>query len=285
MKKALFLYSDLTGVSFKKRRIPKAIARLGKIFDLTVCKTSTLEELEEKVLLVCSSFDVLIAVGGDGTFHRVINVVAKAARKPILGFINAGTMGDVASNFGSSHSFWKGVKIIENGYTSPMDLCSVNDIYFAYMGAVGAYSDVAYKAKRGSKKRLGKFVYYFLSLGEVFQRRRLDLTLTYGEEQTHFDGPFLLLMNGRRVGGFYVNRKGEASDGKFEVYMTPKGMFNGLLHYLLPKKKWRLSVSELRIESKEELPWCFDGEKYVFSTLNIKSCHSKISVFCREKRK
>ena len=285
MKKALFLYSDLTGVSFKKRRIPKAIARLGKTFDLTSCKTSTLEELEEKVLLACSSFDVLIVVGGDGTFHRVINVVAKSERQPILGFLNAGTMGDVASNFGSSHSFWKGVRIIENGYTSPLDLCSANDVYFAYMAAVGAYSDISYKAKRSSKKILGKFVYYFLSLGEAFKRYRVKLTLKYDGGQAQYNGPFLLLMNGRRVGGFYVNGKGKADDGKFEVYCTPKGLFNGLLRYLFSKRKWSFSTSDLRIESERELPWCLDGEKYAFSTLNIKSCHSKINVFCREKRR
>ncbi len=283
MKKALFLYSDLTGVSFKKKRIPKAIARLGKIFDLTPCKTSSLEELEEKASLACSSFDALIVVGGDGTFHRVINVVARSKRQPILGFLNAGTMGDVASNFGGSHSFWKGVKIIENGYTSHLDLCSANDIYFAYMAAVGAYSDISYKAKRRSKKVLGKLVYYFLSLGEAFKRYRVSLTLKHDESQIQYNGPFLLLMNGQRVGGFYVNRKGRADDGKFEVYKTPNGLFNGLLRYLLPKAKWKISVTGIQIESEGELPWCFDGEKYVFSKVNIKSCHSKIMVFCREK--
>ena len=285
MKKALFLYSDLTGVSFKKKRIPKAIERLKKSFELTSCKTSSLEELEEKVSLACASFDVLIVVGGDGTFHRVINVVAKAERQPILGFLNAGTMGDVASNFGGSHSFWKGVKIIENGYTSPLDLCSANDVYFAYMAAVGAYSDISYKAKRKSKKVLGKFVYYFLALGEIFRRYKVKVTLIHENKSIQYEGPFLLLMNGRRVGGFYVNSKGKADDGRFEVYETPKGLFNGLLRYLFPKKKWRFSTSELQIESEQELPWCLDGEKYAFSKLNIKTWHAKIMVFCREKRK
>ncbi len=103
-------------------------------------------------------------------------------------------------------------------------------------------------------------------------------------KQTQYTGPFLLLMNGRRVGGFYVNRKGKADDGKLEVYCTPKGLFNGLLRYLFSKKKWSFSAADLRIESEKELSWCLDGEKYVFSALDIKSCHSKISVFCREKQ-
>ncbi len=285
MKKALFLYSNLTGVSFKKKRISKAIVRLSKTFDITACKTSSLQELEEKVSLACSFFDALIVVGGDGAFHRVINVVAKSSRQPIIGFINAGTMGDVASNFGSSHSFWRGVKIIEKGYTSPLDLCLANDVYFAYMAAVGAYSDVSYKARRGSKKILGKFVYYVLSLGEAFHKHRVKLALKAGGKQIQYDGPFLLLMNGRRVGGFFVNGKGRANDGKFEVFCTPKGPFNGLLHYLFSKRKWCFAASSLYIESEKELPWCLDGEKYKFSTLNIKSCHSKINVFCREKLK
>lgn len=284
MKKALFLYSDLTGVSFKKKRIPKAIARLSKTFDLTARKTSSLRELEEQVSLACSFFDALIVVGGDGTFHRVINVVAKAPRQPILGFINAGSMGDAASNFGCSHSFWRGVKIIEGGRVSPLDLCSANDVYFAYMAAVGAYSDVSYKARRRSKKILGKFAYYLLALGEALRRYRVKLTLKADERQIQYDGPFLLLMNGRRVGGFFVNGRGRPDDGRFEVFCTQNGLFNGLLRYLFPKRKWRFGTSSLSIESEKELPWCLDGEEYVFSKLHIKCCDSRIRVFSRGKR-
>ena len=282
MKKALFLYSDHTGLSRKQKRIQKAIVRLSKVFELTPCKTSTLDEMKEKVALACASFDVLIVVGGDGSFHQAINVVAKAERQPILGFINAGTMGDVASNFGTSHSFWKGVKTIENGYTSQMDLCSANDIYFAYMAAVGAYSDISYRASRSSKRVIGKLSYYALAIKEAFRRQNVKLNLVLNEGHIQYDGPFLLLLNGGRVGGFYVNRKGRMNDGKLEAFLTPKGLFNGLLRYLTPKKRWKQSLPSLRIESENELPWCLDGEKYVFTTLNINCCQSKIRVFCRK---
>ena len=281
MKKALFLYSELTGVGFKKKRIPKAIERLSKVFELTSCKTSSLEELKEKAALACSSFDVLIVAGGDGAFHQVINVVAKADKRPVLGFLNAGTMGDVAANFGSSHSFSKGLRIIENGCTSLIDLCKANDVYFAYMAAVGAYSDIAYIAKRKKKRTFGKLAYYALAVKEAFKRQRVCLTLKANGESFSYEGPFLMLLNGRRVGGFYVNRKGKCDDGFFEVYQTPKGIFNGLLRFLLPKKKWVKSLSELHVEPTGELPWCLDGEKYVFGSVDIKICESKIMVFSK----
>ena len=279
MKKALFLYSELTGVGFKKKRISKAIERLGEVFVLTARKTSTLEELKEQAKEACSDFEVLIVAGGDGTFHQVINVVAKENRQPILGFLNAGTMGDVAANFGSSHSFWKGLRIIEKGCTSPLDLCLANDIYFAYMAAVGAYSDIAYLAQRRKKKAFGKLAYYALAIREAFKKRRVKLTLEAEGERLTYDGPFLLLMNGKRVGGFYVNRGGDPNDGLFDVYMTPKGLFNGLLRYLSPKKSWSFAASSIKIEPEGELAWCLDGEKYVFGTLNIKICQSKLIVF------
>ncbi len=279
MKKALFLYSDLTGVGFKKNRVPKAIKRLGKIFDLTSCKTSSLDELREKASLACSSFDVLIIAGGDGSFHQVINVVAKAERQPILGFLNAGTMGDVAANFGSSHSFSKGLRVIEKGKTSRLDLCCANGIYFAYMAAVGAYSDIAYIAERKKKKAFGKMAYYALAVKESLKKQSVCLRLEEDGETIGYDGPFLMLLNGARVGGFYVNRKGDVHDGLFEVYETPYGAFNGLLRYLSPKKKWAKSVSKLRIEPENELIWCLDGEKYVFGVVDIEICPAKLLVF------
>ena len=283
MKKALFLYSGYTGAGNQRKRIRKASLRLSRVFDLTVVETSNLEELKEASLKACSSFDVLIVAGGDGTFHRVINVVAREDKRPILGFLNAGTMGDVSANFSLPHSFRKGVKAIEKGRVQEFDLCQANDVYFAYMAACGAYSDVSYTAERKKKRRFGKLAYYSLSLKEAFHRRKVSLRIQTKEGEIHYEGPFFLAMNGSRVGGFYVNRKGKPNDGVFEAMLTPKGPFNGLLHYLGPKGRWTIETEGMALSSDEEIPWCLDGEKYLFTHLDLRICPSKIKVFCWEK--
>jgi diacylglycerol kinase (ATP) len=285
MKKALFLYSGLTGAHGKLKLIEKAIARLSTSFDLVSYKTSSVEELKEKAQSSCSYFDVLLVAGGDGTFHQAINAIASESKKPILGFINAGTMGDVSASFGLSHSFWDGVKTIEEGHFESFDVCKANDVFFIYMAATGAYANVAYKTSRKKKKSFGKLAYYSLSAKEAMAKKEIALDIAINGERVSYNGPFFMALNGPRVGGFYVNKIGQQDDGRFEAYLTPSGSFNGLTSYLTSKRPWCFSSSSAEVFSPSEREWCLDGEPYIFKNVKLTCLQKEIMVFCREKAK
>ena len=285
MKKALFLYSGLTGAHGKSRLIEKAIARLSNSFDLVSLKTSGVEELKAEARSSCSSCDVLLVAGGDGTFHQVINAIASESKKPVLGFINAGTMGDVSASFGLSHSFWDGVKTIEEGHFESFDICKANDACFVYMAATGAYADVAYKASRKEKRSFGKFAYYSYSAKEAMAKKEITLEIAINGERISYNGPFFMALNGPRVGGFYVNKIGQPDDGRFEAYLTPSAPFNGLASYLASKRPWCFSSSSAEVFSPSEREWCLDGEPYIFKDVRLTCLQKEIMVFCREKAK
>lgn len=281
MKKALFVYSGCTGSWRQKRRIDKAIKRLGRHFEMHVKKTLSEEDLCQSVRQSVGKYDVLIAAGGDGTFHRVANELAEKEGAPILGYLNAGTMGDVGRNFGVGRNLRRGLKIIEAGEFCRCDLFKINSEYCVYMAASGAYADVAYSAQRKKKKALGKWIYYIMSAQEALKPTLIDYTLTIGEEETSYSSPFILIMNGRFVGGLPVNEGGSIEDGRFEVYPTPKGPFNGLLWYSKGRKDWKISTDEVCFRPTRELDWCLDGEKFTFKDAEIKVVPACLKVFCR----
>lgn len=285
MKKALFVYSGCTGSWRQKQRIQKAIKRLAHVFEMEVKKTTSEEDLQLTARDSIGRYDVLIVAGGDGSFHRVANELAEKQGAPILGYINAGTMGDVGRNFGIGRNLRQSLKIIEQGDFLSCDLIKINSEYCVYMAASGAYADVAYSAKRKKKKAFGRFIYYFMSAERALKPTEIQYTLTINGQETAYSSPFILIMNGRFVGGFPVNGKGSVEDGLFEVYPTPKGHFNGLLWYSKARKGWEKMTDRVYFRSDEALEWCLDGEKMTIKEAEIKICPAGLKVFCKRKAK
>lgn len=285
MRKALFVYSGCTGSWRQKRRISKAIKRLSRCFEMDVKQTVSEADLCHTASSSIGRYDVLIVAGGDGTFHRVANAFAEKEDAPILGYINAGTMGDVGKNFGIGRNLSRALKIIEEGEVCHCDLIKINSEYCVYMAASGAYADVAYAAQRKKKKALGKLIYYIMSAQEALKPVEVNYTLTVNQKETSYSSPFILIMNGRFVGGFPVNGKGNVEDGRFEVYPTPKGHFNGLLWYSKGRKGWEISADKVYFRAEKELEWCLDGEKATFKDAEIKVIPACLKVFCRPEKK
>ncbi|MFH1133966.1 MAG: diacylglycerol kinase family protein [Nanoarchaeota archaeon] len=80
-------------------------------------------------------FDTVVAVGGDGTLHHVVNGIAK---KPInLGILPLGSSNGIANSFGISMDLLKAAAVIKAGKAAPVDLGTVNKHYFIGFTSIG----------------------------------------------------------------------------------------------------------------------------------------------------
>ena len=285
-KKALFLYSEATGQGQVNRHLDYVISSLKESFPiLDVKKTSSMEEGMELARASCGVYDALIFSGGDGTFNHIINALAGQKDIPTLGYLNGGTIGDVGVNFGISKNLKKSLKIIKNGYTSGFDLGKIGDSYFIYVAAVGAFADIPYVTHRSSKKFMGRIAYYFRAARDAFLYKAIPVHVEANGQIYDQKVPFVLCLNGRNVGGFHVNsRSSSIHDGKFELYLTKPGLFNGLLHYLLFKTRTtKIVASSFDIQIDYPMPWDIDGEKAMTGSVHIDVGESNMRVFCAEK--
>jgi diacylglycerol kinase (ATP) len=261
--KALLLYSHTSGHKDFSSQIAYVKKHLEPLFDaLTIVCTLSKEEagrLEEEA---CDGgYDVLIIVGGDGTFNNAVNHLMAHAVRPILGYLNFGTIGDVGRNFGITSSFKKAVELIERGHIESFDVGDINGRYFAYTCAIGRYSDIAYITTRQKKRSAGRSAYYAEATKQAFQPKIVNYRVEANGISYAGSTPFLMVLNGRYMGGFSVNSHGKIDDGKMELFLTAPGAFNGLGHYLLHSKVQIISASSFVIEHSEDTPWCLDGEK------------------------
>ncbi len=285
-KRALFLYSDATGMGQVNKRLDFVIASLKKSFpNLDVKKTSSMEEGMELAKQSCGVYDALIFSGGDGTFNHMINALAPCKNVPTLGYLNGGTIGDIGVNFGINKNLKKALRIIEEGYTTGFDLGKIGDTYFAYVAAIGAFADIPYITKRVYKKRLGRIAYYFKAVESAFKPKAIPIHIEADGKSYDLKVPFILCLNGKNVGGFPVNeRTSRIHDGKFELYLTKPGIFNGLLHYLFFKARTvKIVASSFDIQLDYPLPWDLDGEAAMEGSIHIDTVDSNMRIFCAKK--
>lgn len=284
--KALFLYSDATGTGYVNAHLPEVIARLKAAFSsLEVVKTESQEQGCRLAKQACGTYQYLIVAGGDGTMHHVVNAIAEEENPPILGYINAGTICDIGANFGVHGSYKRALKIIEQGHTVEFDLGKANDIYFTYVAAVGTYADIPYVTPRKYKKRLGRLAYYFAAVKEAFVPKKVPVHVECDGQVYDLKVPFLLLLSGKYVGGFYVNKSSSSiRDGKMELFLTKPGLLNGLVHYLFFKSRTvKISGSHFHIQTSHPFPWCLDGEPGPIGDVEISVIPRKMRIFCAER--
>lgn len=283
-QKALFLYHEDSGKRKREAQLSFIKDRLSSIFELDCISPKDKEEARDAAKKACGVYYALIVMGGDGTFQNIVSALANEEDAPILGYINGGTMGDVGRSFGITRSTKKAISIIEKGCITPFDIMKIGDSYCCYMAAVGAFSDIAYITQREKKARFGKMAYYLKATQEAFEKKTIEGTITTSKGSFDFKTPFLLLLSGKKVGGFLVNPKGDFSDGKIEVFLSDPGLFNGLPHYLFKDSKLNRFVTDsLKVSLKEELPWCLDGEVGPNGSLEIQVLPRHLRIFCDEK--
>ena len=263
--KVLYLYSDKTGVAKSDRKVNRLNNKLKEIYsDITIKKTESLDDFKNSILNSVGVYDAVIVAGGDGTLKYAVGVLMGITKekRPVLGYIPTGTVNDAGKAVGIKGSIRQSLKVLKAGNIDIVDVCKVNNEYFNFVCAAGAFSDISYVVKRGSKKILGRLAYYFYALSQVFKRRVVEYEIETKDGKFTGKTPFILVMNSRNVGGFPVNFDFSVKDGLVEVYITKPGIFNGLLHYAFFKvRTTKLRVDYIKITLKNDEYWCFDGER------------------------
>ena len=284
--RALFLYSNATGTGGVFRNIEKIKARLEKAFSAFDAKqTSSMEEGIELAKKACGVYQYLIVAGGDGTMNHIVSAIAEMENAPILGYINAGTICDIGADFGIHGSYKRALRIIEEGKVKSFDVGRLNQTYyFGYVAAIGQFADIPYITPRAYKKRLGRIAYYGIAVKEAFAVKKIPVHVECDGVNYDLKVPFVLLLSGKKVGGFYVNHHSSRNDdGQMELYLTKPGLFNGLVHYLFFKTRTvKLKGSHFRITLDYPYPWCLDGEQGPCGNVEIEVLPSRLRMFCAE---
>ena len=177
--------------------------------------------------LACSQGQPIIAVGGDGTVHEVVNGILESPERVALGIVPAGSGNDFA---------WNTLRLprdpeaaLERAFTGTptrVDAGMVNGHYFVNSFGTGIDADIAVAAEKMKRFPFmqGSVLYYTASLRQLLFGYRRCPWLTYsvdgadpGDRQfKHF--VLIAVTNGPTYGaGFRINPEADHQDHQFDI--------------------------------------------------------------------
>lgn len=233
--------------------------------------TNKKAEADEIIKHYHTRFDLIIAIGGDGTLNRVITGLISINRHIPIGYIPTGTTNDFAKTHRLLVSQKKALDIIINSTEQKIDIGQFNQMYFSYVAAFGAYTSVAVKTNQKLKNLLGYYAYILTSFFHLNTLKRYSIQLTIDGTTTHEDVIFFAVSNALSIGGLLHFSYDQVSldDGYLDMCFIrfPK---NGAEAFsiirALKKEQYDhpkivlKQVTSLKVESKTPLSWSIDGE-------------------------
>lgn len=234
-------------------------------------KDATRDLLAEKD----SQFDRVICCGGDGTFNEILSATMHWDKRPILGYIPAGTTNDFAAGLKLPSDIREAAVNIVRGTPHTVDAGLFNTSYFSYVASFGAFTETSYSTPQNFKNALGRLAYILEGIKEIPAFTSYTVCVE-ADGQIYKDSYiFGAVSNARSVGGILKISDSlvDLNDGVFEVMMIkmPKTLMDlsaivTSLTSLNPLKYdpsmfLFLQTKELKITFEQEMVWSLDGER------------------------
>ena len=234
-------------------------------------KDATRDLLAEKD----SQFDRVICCGGDGTFNEILSATMHWDKRPILGYIPAGTTNDFAAGLKLPSDIREAAVNIVRGTPHTVDAGLFNTSYFSYVASFGAFTETSYSTPQNFNNALGHLAYILEGIKEIPAFTSYTVCVE-ADGQIYKDSYiFGAVSNARSVGGILKISDSlvDLNDGVFEVMMIkmPKTLMDlsaivTSLTSLNPLKYdpsmfLFLQTKELKITFEQEMVWSLDGER------------------------
>ncbi|MER2191950.1 MAG: diacylglycerol kinase [Solibacillus sp.] len=221
MKRARIIYNPTSGREIFKKHLPEVLAKLEIAGYETSCHATTGEgdATNAAKIAVERGFDIVIAVGGDGTLNEVVAGVSQFEQRPKIGLIPMGTTNDFARAVHIPRKIDEAVDIIIKGDTIPVDVGLVNgERYFINIAAGGRITELTYEVPSKMKTMLGQMAYYLKGIEMMPSVKAAHMKLEIDDEI--FDGNAMMFLCAltNSVGGFEkLAPDSSLNDGKFTV--------------------------------------------------------------------
>ena len=225
MKKLLYIYNPAAGRKAAKVSLSDVLeifTRQG--YEITVHPTQKQGDATAAVIRQGAQHDRVVCCGGDGTLNETVQglLALPAERRPVLGYIPAGTTNDFSHTLELPKTVAEQAEVAGEGLPRPIDVGDAQGHLFTYVAAFGLFTDVSYSTPQVNKNLLGHFAYVLEGMGKLANIPSYHMKVTAAEGH-EVEGDFIYGMVGNTVSvGGLVNLPRDVvrlDDGLFEVIL------------------------------------------------------------------
>lgn len=272
MKKVLIVLNPCAGTKHANKVFVEIIQIFCEAGYIPVVMTTSAKG--DGTTIACkhgSEYDLVVCIGGDGTFNEVASGLIKSGADVPIGYIPAGSTNDFASSLRLSKDILTAARDIVEGEERLIDAGEFNGRFFSYVASFGAFTRASYEAPQSIKNALGHLAYILQGIKDIPSIRPEKLRLKMEHGVYGGDYIFGAICNSTSVGGILTLSDDlvDMNDGKFEVLLikAPSNLIelNQILialttqNYHSPMISF-FSSSRLEITAEAEMPWTLDGE-------------------------
>ena len=223
----------------------------------------------------CRDYDVIVAVGGDGTINEIIPAMIETSRP--LGIIPLGSGNDFVKSLNIPCNPARAVELILKERTKVIDVGKINDRYFVNAVGIGFDAAVNRESYKINHHKHGLLLYLYALVRTLGRYEPVPLILQVNSET--MDEKFFLVTagNGTTVGGgFRLTPDARTDDGLLDITIIKPISIPALLYHL-PKvflgtisraERYARTVrtSRLLVKTRGPAPIHIDGEILITET-------------------
>jgi YegS/Rv2252/BmrU family lipid kinase len=233
----------------------------------------------EEIAARAFGYDVVVAAGGDGTVHEVLNglMAHPESSRPVLGLLPTGSGNDTRRTLGVSDDLSRAALDLVTGERRRFDVGNCNGTYFNNSFAAGLDAKVTAKAVeyKTTTHRSGLWLYLTALLHVLFHDLTgFDLRILFDGAEAPEEHETLIVavtIGPTYGGGFFITPDAVPDDGLFDVCMIdPLSLAEALarLPFVVAGRHTRMKPvhmsrhRSLVIECDVPLPAQIDGEVF-----------------------
>lgn len=272
MKKLLFFVNPAAGKEEIRHHLMDAISYFtANGYDVLCHPTQKALDIPEFIAQRGEEFDMIVSCGGDGTLNETVSGLMQIEKRPILGYIPAGTVNDFATSLHIPKTILEAIHNVVEGVPFEVDMGGFNAKYFTYVAAFGAFTKASYSPTHASKQALGRAAYILAGIRSMTDIRPIHVIARSGDTVIEDDVIYGMISNATSVGGFKALDDSivKMDDGLNELVLVraPKSLqdFNSIITSLAtrdfkPDYFHILQSEHVTLEFTEPIPWTLDGE-------------------------
>ncbi len=220
-RKICFIHNPVSGVR-KFNRFEELVQQnldLDK-FEYSIRDTkSPKDAMRLASVAVQENFEIVVAVGGDGTINEVIQGLGNSS--VILGIIPGGSGNGLARHLEIPLEPDKAIQQINKFRIKTIDIATINGYPFASIAGLGFDARVASKYRK--VRRRGLYGYARVIAQEFFSYREREYTLTFNGQQITRKAVLLSIANSNQFGyNTIIAPTSRADDGLLDVVVMKK---------------------------------------------------------------
>ena len=290
MKRYVLVYNPVSGHATFRRRLDEIVEAFQRRQTMLIPYRTSLGDTHMGDFIREAQPEGVLAAGGDGTLHEVVNVMMREKISVPIGIIGSGTSNDFATYLGVNSDLEAYFDCVVDDISRPVDVGCANGEYFINVASAGALTSVAHEVNVRLKHAMGKMAYYLRGIGEIPKLHTLHLHIKADGQEIETGAYLFVIVNSSVAGSMQnVAADAEIDDGKLDLLVAKEASLTDFMALakdvvsgtIKPDEKNLLHIQakSFVVEADEPAESDLDGERGPALPLHVETIKHAVRIY------